>query len=294
MDGRSSIPSSGFVVRAVIDGNAVLLGDPLSAELVDAIAARGPLVELWAYWRTEVGNIALLRGFPELQRLHIINRTQDNLGGLSELKGLRTLTIESDKVFHVDMSFWPELEELVFTWSGRFQNLDKATKLAVLRVWSWKEKDLARASSMPQLRVLELVRGRIRSLRGIEGCRELEKLSLSYLSKLADFDALGDLRSLRVLNIDTCRGLASLDCLAALPRLQSLSLDNLGNIPSLAPLSSSRLRRLSFSGTTNIEDGDTDIVNRIPVVDYAFRNRKHYNYNYNHRKTRAERERERA
>jgi hypothetical protein len=290
MDGRSVIPSSGFAVKPVIDGNAVLMGDPLSPQLVDTITAHGPVVELWAWWRTDPGNTSLLRSLPHLQRLHIINRTQDHLSVISELKGLRVLTIESNTVVHIDMTFWPELEELAFTWNGRFCNLDKAAKLAILRVWSWKKTDVGLLSSAPQLRALELVRGSVRSLRGIEACKELERLSLSHLSRLDDFAAISGLKSLRILNIESCRGLKALDEVAALSRLQALSLNNLGPIASLNPLSSNcNLRKLFFAGSTNIVDGDTNIVNRLPIIDFAFQNRKHYNYNYNHRETRAER-----
>lgn len=295
MDGRSVIPSSGFVVKPVIDGNAVLLGDPLSSKLLQTITDLGPVVELWAWWRSDAGNTALLRSLPDLQRLHVINRTRDRLSVISELKGLRVLTIESDTTAHIDMAFWPELEELAFTWNGRFCNLDKAARLAILRVWSWKAKNLEMLWGVPQLRALELVQGSLRSLHGIEVCSELETLSLSHLSKLDDFHAIGALKSLRTLTIESCRMLTDLNDLTSLSRLQTLSLTNLRKIATLKPLSSNRnLRKLFFAGSTDIADGDTDIVNRLKLIDFAFQNRKHYNYNYNHRETRAQRNAKRS
>ena len=290
ISGRLVIPRSGFCVKPAIDGNAVLLGDPLTSNVISALTAHAPVVELWAWWRKDAGNTALLRSLPALQRLHIINGTQDQLTVISELKGLRTLTIESNTRVNIDMTFWPSIEELAFTWSANFSNLKKATKLASLRVWSWKDKDLGLLSDVPQLRTLEVVRGSVQSLRGVEACAQLENLSLSHLSRLEDFHPICALKSLRALSIESCRRLANVNDLGTLSKLQMVSLTNLGVIATLAPLSSNgNLKKLFFAGSTNIADGDTDIVNRLEIIDFAFQNRKHYNYNYNHRQTRAER-----
>jgi hypothetical protein len=281
MEGMVEIPSSGYRVRPVVDGNAVLLGDPLTSRLIDALTRHEPVVELWALWTRDVGSVALLRSLPHLQQLHVINRTKARLSEIADLKGLRVLTVESNTVFDVDLTFWPSLRELAFAWGGMFLNLSKAKTLATLRVWSWKQRNLDYLSEAPQLRDLLLVGGSLRTLKGIELCHDLEKLTLSHIIRLEDFSALQSLGSLRVLKIDACRGLHNVGIIAALPRLQNLYLENLGNVDSLRPLSCSRtLRKLYFRGSTNIVDGDTDIVNRLPLTGVAFRNRKHYNYKW--------------
>lgn len=295
MDETFDIPQSGYTVRPVVDGNAILLGDALTMNIVEAVASHNPIVEMWVLWKRAVGNIALLRRFHDLQRLHIINRTSAKLSEISELKGLRVLTVESDSSFDVDLSFWPDLEELLFFWKGSFCNLDQARKLGTLRVWSWKKSDLHYLGLAPQLCNLELVGGSLRTLDGIGSCHHLEKLALSHAAKLEDFESIKSLKSLRILNIDTCRRLNNINFLLTLPRLESLYLDNVGAIESLAPLSTVRtLRKLFFRGSTNILDGDTDIVNRLSLVDFGFQNRRHYNYCYDHSKPRIERLRSRT
>lgn len=281
MDGTVAVPSSGYLIRPVVGGNAVLLGDPLTSHLVDALARNEPIVEMWALWKHETGNIALLRRFPYLERLHVVNRTWGDVSELRELTSLRILTVESNTTFDVDLSSWPNLSELDFRWQRRFCNLNKAKALATLRVSSWKERDLNYLNEAPQLGDLLLVGGSPRTLKGIEVCRDLERLELSHITKLEDFSALRFLESLRYLRIDACGHFNSVDAIAGLPKLRTLYLDNLGNIDSLSPLlRSGSLRKLYFRGSTNIVDGDSDIVNRLSLSSFAFRNRKHYNFHH--------------
>lgn len=278
------IPNSGYIVQHLADGSRVLLAEPVDFILIRTLQElQAPVIEMWALWRRSVGDVTLLKELSHLKRLHVINRTTDQIGGLAELKQLQALSIETGRKFDVDVRSWPVLEDLLFFWSGKFTGLADARSLRRLSIWRWREPDLQRLIEAPQLRELTLVKGGLRTLSGIEACTGLEALALSHLTRLDDFHDIGKLRRLRSLSIDTCRNVREIDWVSSLSNLESLYLYNIGNVNSLAPVKTlGTLKRLHFGGSTNVLDGNSIIVKELGLSEYGFTNRKHYNYTYDH------------
>lgn len=285
------LPESGSAIEPATDGNVLLLADPLTPQLFEKIGSvYSSIIEMWALWRQEVGDLRLLQRLKGLQRLHIINRTSADLRELAHLRHLRVLTVESDNIFDLELTSWPCIEELGIPWSKTLELAAETETLRTLRVIGWKAVDLATLKAFPHARVLEILGGNLHTLSGLEYCSELEHLSLSRNTQLSNFSAIRSLSKLRTLKIDTCKRFSSVDVLATLPNLETLYLDNLGSIDSLSPLSNSpQLKNLYFTESTNIIDGDTDIVNRMKLKAFGFQNRRHYNFKYDHLRTREER-----
>jgi hypothetical protein len=142
---------------------------------------------------------------------------------------------------------------------------------------------LTNADGQPVTGKLEVVKGRIHSITGIAACPYLEELLLAHCRVLHDFSALVVLRSLRTLEISSCKKLQQLDEIALLDRLETLVIDDVGTIESLRPLMVSRsLKWLYFRGDVSVTDGDTAVVQKLGLKDYAFQNRRHYNFTYDH------------
>lgn len=277
------LPPSGYALETIHDGERLLLSEALTEDVIRALAAKHKIVEIWAWWRNDAGDVALLQRFDDLRRLHVLNRTQKSLERLNKLANLNVLTIDSDRPVDVDVAAWPRLRELAFEWRGNFTNLGCADDLEVLRVGKWKDRDCELISAAGSLKALEIVGGAARSLSGIEKCVSLRTLTLINLTRLEDFSALGLCRQLQTLRIDTCKKLHNLDVISSLANLEALYLDNLGDIASLTPLTANKkLKVLQFIESTNILDGNTEIVRQIGLERYAFQNRKHYNFNYDH------------
>jgi Leucine-rich repeat (LRR) protein len=276
-----AIPESGYRIEQASDGQILFLAAPLSAELLSELNAHA-IAEIWATWRDEVGDLAQLHRFSSLRSLFITNRTLSRLDALTALGDLEELSVESQRPFTIDLVHWPKLRYLCFLWNSEFRNLSCAPNLAHLRVFSWKETDLRKLLDAPQLEALDILGGRLLSLRGIETCDELNALQLVRLTKVADFAGLATLRELTSLRIDTCKKFASLDVLAGLENLEDLDISNLGAVASLDPIRKFRkLTKITFAESTNILDGNTGVVAEMGLK-YAFMNRKHYNLVYDH------------
>lgn len=283
-------PDSGFAIVPEAFGFSLRLSCPLTAALLDELqGSNRPITDVRALWYDSVGDLTQLERLPHLEKLLIINRTLADLTPINRLTRLRALTLESNSIFDVDLRAWPLIEELSVTWHRKFSGLSAAPNLTDFRIWSWKDRDLQRLSEAPQLRSLEIIGGSLRTLSGIEHCKKLEKLSLAYVSKVEDFEALSRLGSLHSLEIWACKRFNQVEPIAHLRSLRTLRLDNTGAIESLAPLRANRrLRTLTFIGSTNILDGNTAILNEMRIEDFGFKNRQHYNYNYDHTVSQAE------
>ncbi len=106
----------------------------------------------------------------------------------------------------------------------------------------------------------------------------LTKLSIRQASALRDFRGLSRFQVLRRLMLDSCRHLSELGFLAAMRDLEVLSLSDCGRIDSLLPIEGlGRLERLHFYGSTNVQDGDLSVLERLPSLRGAyFQRRRHY------------------
>lgn len=288
-------PSPELRIEACSDGAVAYLSLPLTKDVLRRLdSTPSPVTELHALWRSDLGDLGLLERLTGLQRLYVQNYTSRQLDSIASFSNLRTLRVESDSGFTVDLASWPQLEELAVTWGKGLKNLACATNLAELHVWGWKPRDLALLGCVPRLRELELVGGPLQTLSGIEACTHLAALSLAYMTKLTDFSAVRHLPMLELLDINTCRKLNDVSAFGALPNLETLRINNVGAIASLEPLlRARRIKRVSFIESTNILDGNTEIVNTMNLEEYAFQNRAHYNFNYNHLLAKEERDSER-
>lgn len=278
------LPSQGQVLERIHDGQRLLLSAPLTQDVVASLdLANAKIVEMWAWWRGAVGDLALLRQFADLQRLHVLNRTATTLDGLKYLAGLSVLTIDSDAPVDIDVAAWPRLRELAFEWTGKFVNLECAPHLSTLRVEKWREHDCALLRLAPGLQDVQITGGTLRELSGIEHCGSLRVLALVNLTKLTDFSALARCGTLQALRIDTCKKLRELNVISFLTNLEELYLNNVGDIDSLKPIAANRkLKTLHFVESTNILDGNTALIQEMGIEDYAFQNRRHYNFVYDH------------
>jgi hypothetical protein len=278
------IPRAGFRLQSVSGGFSLELADRLDTALIRALGSRiESIVEIWALWRESVGDIGRLGEFPALRRLNITNRTRENLSGLEALTRLRGLSVDSDVPFTIDLRYWPNVRDLCFLWNGDFENVNQAQELQSLKVFNWKSKTLLPIKGAAQLVGLEILGGSLQTLEGLASSQSLKALTLVRLPKLQDFSELEKLQHVQSLRIDTCKKLRDLDPIAAMVNLESLSIDNVGSVRSLKPLLRlKKLRSLNFTESTNIEDGETSVIKQLGLMNYAFRNRKHYNFAYDH------------
>lgn len=213
--------------------------------------------------------------FSRMEKL-VLRPGEIKPGNLGCLKGLKIRALKLDYVsdeiddYTLDLSWFPALELLTSQTSRNFKNADRCRTLRTLRVQNWMEPDLEILRGS-QLTALELMSGRLRSLRGIG--RSGLSLSVSNQRALADVSAL-ECMELESLEIERCPKI-DLEALPALPDLEYLALYGSQHMQSLALLRRfPKLRHFLFD--IFIEDGDLAPLNALEH-SVSLIDRKHYN-----------------
>ncbi len=192
------------------------------------------------------------------------------LGVLGSRKGLRLSSLRQLKCYIAD---WMPGDEEVF---------DIET-IEDLRLGKFPYESTEALRKLVRLRVLIIhVSRKLQSLRGLESLQGLEKLSLAYLPNLRDVSAMAALRRLRDLEIVSCKRIECLEAvLPSLTSLQRLRLENGPRLPSLAFVRAMPdLDRLSFHGTSVIEDGDMTPLLGRQFSHVSYDNRRHYSHTW--------------
>ena len=144
----------------------------------------------------------------------------DNFRSVADVKGLRRLEVETGRLDGLDFDRLGELTSLSVPWNNKLKGkIGRLKKLQKLKIVSYKEQSLDEFSTLANLRELTLTQGSVSTLAGLEGCRQLETLELSYLRKLEDIAAIGSLDQLKTLHVEKCPHVKSVDCIAPLSGL---------------------------------------------------------------------------
>lgn len=190
------------------------------------------------------------------------------LSVLGSRKGLRLSSLRRLKRYSAD---WVRGDEHVF-------NIET---IEDLRLGKFPFECMEALRMLVRLRVLMIHMSRkLQSLCGLEFSQGLEKLSLAYLPNLRDVSATAALRRLRDLEIVSCKRIEKLEVvLPSLTSLQRLHLENGPRLPSLAFVRAMpELDRISFHGTSVIEDGDMTPLLERKFGHASYDNRRHYSH----------------
>jgi len=100
------------------------------------------------------------------------------------------------------------------------------------------------------------------------------------LRTLTDLDPIaGVARTLRSLEFNACRKIGRLDGLRPLENLRTLHVLDCGDIESLAPIRGLPLETMLFYESTNIRDGDLNVLLDIRSLrDAWYADRRHYSH----------------
>lgn len=153
-----------------------------------------------------------------------------NLNQLSVLPHLKKLGLWIDKVFTIDFSLFPKLEELKYYHTKQTENVDTLINLKRLHIYNLKSEDLKELKSMnlleeltlwdakninlnglcqlTNIRTLEIVRSRkMIDIRGLCNSNRLKELSLYYCNNITDISVLNRLSRVKILRLNYCTGL---------------------------------------------------------------------------------------
>ena len=131
---------------------------------------------------------------------------KSSIDGLYSLKKLISLRWAADSDIEIDFSKLETLETLAMNYRNGFKNLGKLSNLKKLHTQSVKTDDLKFLSDLKELRSLRIIRGRFKSLEGLEQCESLEELMLQHCFSLVHAEStLHKLENLKSVLIQGCK-----------------------------------------------------------------------------------------
>jgi hypothetical protein len=225
-------------------------------------------------------DLEFLRDLPALRSLEVHHLPLADVRPIESQRSLEHLSLNAYFRVNVDFSGLARLRTAHLDWGPGAETVLRTEHLEDLSFNRFPHKDLRLLATLRGLKKLRLAGGRLASLDGIGALVRIEELRLLDLRALSNIESIrGVAATLTSLEFNQCRALARLDALAALERLQRLVVANCGDIESLSPVAGLPLQELHFYETTNIRDGQLDVLLGIPsLVNTSFANRRHYSH----------------
>lgn len=229
-------------------------------------------------WKGE--DYSFLEQLSDLAALEITDWNARDVASVNTLRTLRRLKIFTYCKTEIRFSQFPLLEECSLEWRPKARSLFEHTGVRKVFINKYPGKDLTAFEKMAGLRSLSLASPKIETLTGISALSKLTFLGLYVARRLTTLDGLEELIDLVQLEINDCPRIRNIAPLAPLQRLEELHLCNDGQLETLAPLAEHKdLRVLLFYESTNIEDGDLSVLQRLPRLEHVvFMNRRHYSH----------------
>jgi hypothetical protein len=225
------------------------------------------------------GSIAFLKDATFLKDVQILSSLVpvNDLKVLHSLTSLQKLKLQVFPRTPLDFSSFSQLEECNLIWIDGCDSLFDCSLLKSLILIKYGKAELP-SQKLTQLRKLQILDSKIKSLDFLQSLKNLKKLRLGAMYQLESTGALHSLRDLVHLHIDSCKGFCKIDHLAQLKKLGYLSLIDVKEVESLIPLRFLlELEALFFFGTTNVLDGKVKFLKSLPKLKYiAFANRRNY------------------
>jgi hypothetical protein len=253
--------------------------EPHIGRLMRAQSIRGLVLNYARGWKGS--SLQFLRDTPFLEAIQIINwELDDDLSPLESLHNLRSLRLACNSDYKLRFMNLSKLEICSISWSHASDSLWECQGLQILYLKDFPRTRTDELSTLSNLKELVLTDANVSDLGGIGALARLERLGLQGLLKLKSLAGIEGLTNLLELEISECPAVPRLDSLRSLLRLQKLVLSNDGPIETLQPLHGlSELDWLVFPGTTEILDGDLNVLLRLPnLKTVAFKDRQHYTH----------------
>lgn len=280
----SNSQTDSFVIHDDDTGRSLdVVGDwtPRAAGVLARGEANGLILNYARGFRER--NLDFLKDWP-LRRLTILARTITDLEPIYRLAGsLEYLSLASSDRAGLDLTRLPRLKHLSCeNWSQLEPTIAACTSLEYLYAGSYMPRDLLPLANNRKLTTIRMKdRPRLESLNGIDAFTSLVELGIFGAPLLKDVVDLGSAsapKTLRRLDLQSCRGVSTLDGIGRLTGLTHLNIAESGDIASFAPLANLRhLKTLHAYGTTRVVDADlSPLMGLTELTDLRMQNRREY------------------
>jgi hypothetical protein len=162
---------------------------------------------------------------PDIKYIQINDYTWDfDYSAINNLQKLEHLSIYTTDKKEINFALFPNLKNVTIFWRPKASSLFDSVNLERLFLGKYSDIDLSKLSKLTNLKYLRLNTGVVKSLKGIENCKDLETLMLMQNSKLEDISGIEKLQKLKRLRIDNCRSIKNIDVVKELKSLDSLEI----------------------------------------------------------------------
>lgn len=264
-------------------GDVLILKTAWSDSFIDIIKGRKisvlRLSESMGWSDKDVSFLSKLEGV-ELRGVEIYCWGIKNILPLEYLPDLQSIAIQSEFTKAPDFSNFNNLTNVFFHWRLQAQTIFNCKSLKSLNIVNYPSENLHDISGLNNLIRLQLTSRKLISLSGVEKLLLLNTLDLAGCTKLIDLSGIDKCLQLTTIELQSCKKITDICMFKALSDLSILFLIDCGKIKSLNCLSKNfKLKRIIFSGDTNIEDGELADILHLPILEQLmFANRRHYSH----------------
>jgi len=218
-------------------GNLLMYDRKYSAADVRTIIETNQLcgLRIFDFW-DPLRSLDFLREYTFLKQLEITCRDDQNFSFLSDLLQLNHFSVGPSHPMknRIDLSAQANLRYLAVQWNtNKITGLSECRSVEDLCLVEFPNDDLKVVFDLQRIKRLRIKTGRMKSLEGIEGLKNLEDLEIGNCRRLLSISHLNGLEKLRRIRIESCRKIQDIESLRSLPSLSTLEFVNCGEIPDL-------------------------------------------------------------
>jgi len=245
---------------------ATVRGDNLDAVVSSVLDSGAAHLGLTVYGRSV--QMSVLAKLSQLRSLTLggVGVTKDDF--VEGLVHLQLLHLHTECRNKIDLSRHIDLRNLVCRRAQRVGGLTNLSRLSSLEAWSLQGPTMAELEPPPALNSLKLIQPNIVDLDGIQRFVDLEALDISLAKKLTYIDTIASLRSLRALRIQACAKVADFQAIGAVRTLESLDFVDAGETLPLGFLEElPRLKSIRVVGRSAFLSNDISQLLRLPCLE---------------------------
>ena len=212
-----------------------------------------------------------IRNFTLNDDFKIVNlkegRVLSDMQSLVSLSLLHPIEIEWEKLVN--------LESLVLDSDKYIRGLSALKTLRKLLMISMGQEGFQEITALENLDSLEIGRGRLEHLNGIQSMKSLSSLTIGYASKLYDISPIASLPNLKTLHVERCKNLTDFSPLKGNNVIEKLTIDQVDSLDFVPQMQS--LYGIKFF---NCIDGDLRplLESRTLKDIFFYPSKKHYTH----------------
>lgn len=198
---------------------------------------------------------------------------------ISKMISIERLILDGKLKPKIDFSELTNLRELDIHWEGKkTEGMLKLKNLKILTIYGYKGNDLELFHELISLEELEVVRGSIVSLSGLQALKSLKRLDLFNVNKLVNVDELNHMDSLIKFGIESCNKIIFPKFFNGLGSIIQINLCRLKGFNSLKIFEKLKTLESLNVYEMKVEDGDIEIVKEFNgIKSMRIDQKRHYN-----------------